>query len=84
MSDGRNGGAVSLVASDVEAALVGPGRVAPVLDVVAHHAEFLEHVAADVHALVAGDAAVFLEALVTELFPGREDVGVAQQVLVET
>jgi len=57
--------------------------VAACLEVVAHHAELLEHVAADVDALVTGDAAVILEALVAVLFLDREDFRVAQQVLVK-
>ena len=65
------------------AAQVGLGGWAP-FEIVIHHAEFLEHVAADIQALMAGNAAIFLEALVAVFFLEGEDVGVALQVLVET
>ena len=58
-------------------------RVAAGLEVIAHHAEFLEHIAANVHALVTGNAAVILEALVAVFFLAGQDIGVAQQVLVK-
>ena len=76
--------AVFLGAGDIEAPQVRRGGVAPGGEVVPQYAELLEHVAADIHPLMASDAAVVLEALVAVLFLGAEDRGVARQVLVET
>ena len=74
---------VGFVFGDVVTAQIGLGRVAPVLEVVAHHAKHLEHVATDVDALVAGHTAIVLEELVALKFVGAQGGFVAAQVFVK-
>ena len=75
--------AVFLIQGDQVAPQVRVHRVAAVLEVVTQHAELLVHVAPDVDPLMTGNTTVLLEAQVTLFFVIAEDVGVAQQVLVE-
>ena len=63
---------VRLVAGDVVAAHVRLGDVAASLEVLVDDAEHLEHVAADVGALVTGHAAVELEQFVAALLMHRD------------
>src|SRR5471032_2970823 len=65
------------------AALVGLVAAAAPGEVVAHHAELLVHIAADVDALVAGHAAVLLEFGVAGFLVGGDGVALAAQVAVE-
>src|SRR5207253_7947777 len=75
---------VVFFAGNQVAAQVGFGRIAALGEIIRHHAEFLEHVAADIHALMTGDAAILLELRVTGLLFGGDGVGLAAKISVET
>ena len=75
---------VRRILGHVVAPQVGARGVAALGEVVAHHAEGLEHVAADVDPLVTGHAAVRLEQLVSLQLIHRDGVLVTAQVFVET
>src|SRR6266705_986669 len=60
--------AVRFPFGDGVASQVGVGGLAAILEIVAEHAEGLEHIAAYVDALMARDAAVALEELIAAFF----------------
>src|SRR5438105_14398027 len=68
----------------VESSQIGGRDVAALGKVITHHAELLEHVAADIHAFVASHAPVTLESRISLQFFGADRAGVAAQVTVET
>src|SRR5437762_2263344 len=75
---------VAFALGHVEPSHIGGRDVAALSKVITHHAELLEHVAADIHALMASHATVALESRVSLQFFGTDRAGVAAQVAVET
>src|SRR5207249_2957026 len=65
------------------AAKIGLRWIAALLEVVAHDAKLLKHIAAHIHALVAGDASILLELCISGFLRGGNGVGVTTQKFVK-
>src|SRR6185437_1966711 len=74
---------IPLLAGQGVAAEIGLGDIRPTGEGVLEDAEFLEQIAADVLALMAGDAAIALEQLVAALRIAGDRVPLAAQIAVE-
>ena len=65
------------VPGHVESPQVGLGEGASLLEVVVDHAEHLEHVTADIGALMARNAAIVLEQAISFFFRRRQRIVIA-------